>query len=190
LPYGHVQLAYLYVYRLQHHDAIREAEEAVHLGGANYADGRAVLAQVLIYAGQPERAIPLMEEALNLDRKAQVYYFNHLGHAYYVMGQYEKYRRGDGPKAMAHYQKAEEYLTRALTMNPNHRASRTHLVAVYMESGRETEARAIFAQSPDMLRLINISQRRMQGPHIDLEMQRRYITALRTAGSLVSGETP
>ena len=56
LPYGHVQLAYLYVYRLQHDDAIREAEQAIQLGGANYADGYAVLAQVLTYGGEPRES--------------------------------------------------------------------------------------------------------------------------------------
>jgi tetratricopeptide (TPR) repeat protein len=33
LPYGHQQLAYLYVYKKEHDRAIAEAQEAVRLGG-------------------------------------------------------------------------------------------------------------------------------------------------------------
>jgi RNA polymerase sigma factor (sigma-70 family) len=183
LPYGHVQLAYLYVYRRQHDDAIREAEEAIKLGGANYADGYTALAQVLTYAGELQRAITLIEEAMSLDLRVPVCYLCHLGHAYYVIGQVEKYQKGDAQKAMEYYQKAEEYLKRAMEMNRNHRASRLHLVAVYMESGRELEARALFAEFPDMRRHITISQRRQQAPYKDPAMRDRYIDALRRAGS-------
>jgi adenylate cyclase len=182
LPYGHQQLAYLYVYRLNHEDAIREAEQATQLGGPNYADGQAVLAQVLIYAGEPRKAVPLMEKAMSLDPKP-VYYLYHLGQAFYVMGQYEKYQNGDAQKAMEYYQQAETYLKKAMEMNRNHRPSRSHLVAVYMESGREPEARAIFAQFPDMRRLINISERRSHSPHKDEMIRQKYIDALRRAGS-------
>jgi adenylate cyclase len=197
LPYGHVQLAYIYLYRLQHDDAIREAEQAIQLGGANYADGYAVLAQVLTYAGEPQRAVPLMEKALSLDPRAPVYYLRHLGLAYYTMGQVEKYQKGDAQKATEYYQKAEDYLKRAMEMNRKYRLSRLTLVLVYMETGREPEARALFDEFPDMRGHITISQRRQQAPYKDQaqarspgepSMRDRYIDALRRAGS--SGGTP
>jgi tetratricopeptide (TPR) repeat protein len=124
-----------------------------------------------------------MEKALSLDPRAPVYYLRQLGQAYYVMGQVEKYQKGDAQQAMAYYQKAEEYTKRAREMNPNHRASRLQLVAVYMESGREPEARAMFTEFPAMRRHITTSQRRMQGPYKDPAMRDRYIDALRRAGS-------
>ena len=187
-PYGHIQLAYLYLYRLQHDNAIREADLARQLGGDSFADGNAVLAQVLIYAGEPQRAIPLMLTALELDPQAPVYYFYHLGQAYYVMGQYANYRDKDTQKAMEYYKEAEIQLKKAKDMNPNHRPSRSHLVAVYMESGKDQEARAIWEAFPDMSRLINISGRRQHSPHKDAMIRDRYIDALRRAGSL--GGTP
>jgi hypothetical protein len=98
---------------------------------------------------------------------------------------------------MEYYKKAEDYQKRALEMSPNHRASRTYLVAVYMESGQEPLAREIFAQSPDMLRLIDIGKRRVQAPYRDrvviddvpapLRIRDLYIGALSRAGS--SGRT-
>jgi adenylate cyclase len=188
LPYGHVQLAYLYVYRLQHDDAIREAEQAIQLGGDSFADGYAVLAQVLTYAGEPQRAVPLMEKALSLDPRAPVYYLRHLGLAYYTIGQYEKYQKGDAQKAMEYYEKAEEYLKSAMEMNRKYRLSRLTLVLVYMETGREPEARALFDEFPDMRGHITISQRRQQAPYKDQAIRGRYIDALRRAGS--SGGTP
>jgi tetratricopeptide (TPR) repeat protein len=129
-----------------------------------------------------------MEKALELDPKAPVFYLRHLGMAYYVIGQVEKYQKGDAQKAQEYYQKAEYYLTRAVEMNRNHRASRLTLVAVYMESGREPEARALFDAFPDMRPHITLSQRRPQAPYKDQALRDRYIDALRRAGS--SGETP
>jgi adenylate cyclase len=183
LPYGHVQLAYLYVYRLKHDDAIREAEEAIRLGGDSFADGYAVLAQVLTYGGEPQRAVPLMEKALELDPQAPVYYLRQLGQAYYVMGQVEKYQKGDAEQAMVYYQKAEEYLTRAMGVNRNHRQTRLSLAPVYMETGQEPKAQALFAEFPDMRRHITIGQRRPQAPYKDQWIRERYIDALRRAGS-------
>jgi adenylate cyclase len=182
-PYGHVQLAYIYVYRLQHADAIREAEAAIRLGGDSFADGYAVLAQVLTYGGEPERAVPLMEKALALDPRAPVYYLRQLGQAYYVLGQVEKYQKGNAEQAMVYYRKAEEHLTRAKETNPKHRQTRLSLAPVYMESGQEPKAQALFAADPEMMRHITISQRRQQAPYKDQWLRERYIDALRRAGS-------
>jgi adenylate cyclase len=183
LPYGHIQLAYIYVYRLKHDDAIREAEQAIRLGGDSFADGYAVLAQVLTYGGNPQGAVPLMEKALALDPQAPVYYLRQLGQAYYVWGQVENYQKGDAQQAMEYYRKAEEYLTRAMEVNRNHRQTRLSLAPVYMETGQEPRARALFAEFPDMRRHITIGQRRQQAPYKDQWIRERYIDALRRAGS-------
>ncbi|HSF32976.1 MAG TPA: tetratricopeptide repeat protein [Candidatus Tectomicrobia bacterium] len=124
LPYGHHQLAYLYLYREDHDRAIAEAERAVKLD-PNDADSYAALAVIQAYAGRPQEAIPLMEQAIRLNPKVPVYYFFHLGLAYYVM---------------KHYDKAEQNLQEALRINPNYRPARGYLVAVYSETGRKTEA--------------------------------------------------
>jgi tetratricopeptide (TPR) repeat protein len=178
-PYGHVQLAYLHLYRMEHDQAEKEARKAVRLGGDSFADGYAVLAQVLTYAGEPQIAVALMEKALALEKEAPVYYHRHLGQAYYVMGQDEKYQKKNAEKAKEYYQKAEESLKEAR----NHRPARLTLAAVYMETYQEREARALFAGSPDMRPHISISRRRQQAPYKDRVMRDRYIDALRRAGS-------
>jgi adenylate cyclase len=119
LPHGHHQLAYLYVYRDQHEEAVAAAEQAVKLA-PNDADGHAALAQMLTYAGRPQDAIGLMEKAIRLNPKTPAYYFYHLGLAYYVMQQYDKARAN---------------LQEAINMSPNYRPARRYLAAVYIEQG-------------------------------------------------------
>jgi adenylate cyclase len=181
LPYGHQQLAYLYVYKREHDRAIAEAQEAVRLGGSSYADGYAVLAQTLIYGGQPDQAIELMERAISLDPKP-AYYRYHIGQAYYVMGQYEKYNNGQYEKALGYYRRAEEYLNEAKAMSPKHRPSRGHLVAVYIESGQGEKARAEWDSFPAMDRLIDLEKRRQLAPYRDEALTQRFVAALRRVG--------
>jgi tetratricopeptide (TPR) repeat protein len=183
LPYGHVQLAYLYLYKGDHNQAKTEADLAYQFGEAiaGYSEGRAVLAQVLTYRGDPKGAVDLM---LHLVEHPPVpaYYYRQLGQAYYVMGQIEKYQKGDAQQAMVHYQEAEGVLIGAKELN---RQVRLTLAAVYVESGQDRKARDLFAADPHMRRHIDIvdRQRRRQAPYWDPEMTQRYISALRTAGS-------
>lgn len=167
VPYGHQQLAYLYVYRGEHAQAVAEAQEAVKLGGPSYTDGAAALAQMLIYAGQPEQAIPLMEAALRLDPKAPAYYFYHLGQAYYVMRQYEQ---------------AEHNLQEALRMSPKFRPARNYLVAVYSEVGRDKEARAEMATLLSMGRPQGVQNVRRVAPYKDATIRDRLLAAWESAG--------
>jgi adenylate cyclase len=185
LPYGHQQLAYLYVYRMQHDLAEAEAREAVRLGGPSYADGYAVLAQVLIYKGQPDEAIKKMEIARGLDPKP-VYYLYHLGQANYVGGQYAKYRDKNIQKAKEYYGKAAEWLEEAKRKNRNHRPSRAHLVAVYIEDDRESDAKATWNEVPDLDHVIKISERRTLVPYKTdgINLNELYINALRKASTL------
>jgi tetratricopeptide (TPR) repeat protein len=178
LPDGHVQLAYLYLYQKKWDEAEREADLAVQRGGADYADGYAVLAQVLTYRGRPQRAVPLMDQALALEPQAPVSYRRQLGQAYYVWGQVEKYLNENDQEAVKNYRKARLELERAL----NHRQARLTLAAVYMESGEEPKAKALFTLDPDMRRHVTIGQRRQQAPYENPMLRVLYIEALRRAG--------
>ena len=167
LAYGHQQLAYLYVYRGQHAQAIAAAQQAVALGGPSYTDGAAALAQMLIYGGQPEKAIPLMEEAIRLDPQRPAYYYYHLGQAYYVMLQYEQ---------------AEQNLREALRISPKFRPARNYLVAVYSEVGRDKEAQAEMATLLGMGRPRGVEKVRRVAPFQDAAIRERLLAAWRNAG--------
>jgi adenylate cyclase len=173
LPYGHHQLAYLYLYREDHDQAIAEAEQAVKLD-PNDADSYAALAVILAYAGRPQEAIPLMEKAKSLNPKAPVYYFFHLGLAYYVMKQYDK---------------AEENLLEALRITPNYRPARGYLVAVYSETGRKTEAKKL-AELTTVTKLLKSGNQQLAEEHIrritpytDLTIRNRLQAAWEEAAS-------
>jgi tetratricopeptide (TPR) repeat protein len=196
---GHVQLAYLYLYKMDHDQAEKEAWEVTRLGGHGFADGYAVLAQVLTYGGKPEIAVPLMKHALDLVAPEKpVNYLRQLGQAYYVMGQVQKYQKGDYLKAQEYYEKAKEPLIEA--SNRNHRQARLTLAAVYTESNIRSDivqAQGLFAEDEDMRRHITIGQYRQQAPYKDQaqamytgepSMKQRYIDALRRAESF--GGTP
>ena len=159
LPQGHHQLAYLYLYRNDHDNAIKEAREAIRLD-PNDADGYAALAVILAYANQPQEAIRLMEEeAIPRNPIVPAYYFYHLGMAYYVMQQYDK---------------AEDNLLKALRTNDKYRPARGYLVAVYSETHRKAEAKdemkILLAQKSRLARLLT------EGTRQDAEKELQRIT--------------
>jgi tetratricopeptide (TPR) repeat protein len=195
---GHVQLAYLYLYKMDHDQAEQEARAVIRLGGDSFAEGYAVWAQVLTYGGEPEVAVLLMKQALELVAPEKpVSYLRQLGQAYYVMGQVQKYQKRDALKAQEYYEKAKEPLIEA--SNRNHRQARLTLAAVYTESNDRSDivqAQGLFVEDPGMRRHITIGQYRQQAPYKDQaqamdtgepSMKQRYIAALRRAESF--GET-
>jgi tetratricopeptide (TPR) repeat protein len=169
-PYGHQQLAYLYVYRGQYDQAIAEAKRAVTLD-PNGADGYAALAQMLTYAGRPQEALGLMEEAMRLTPEPPAYYFYHLGLAYYVMKQYDK--------ALANLQKA-------INISPTYQPALEYLVAVYSEMGREEEAREVSSRLLGMGHPQGLENRRRLAPYKDSAITERYLAAWQKVGE---GET-
>ena len=188
-PYGHVQPAYLHLYKREHDQAEKEALWAVQLGkGINpegYSDGDAVLAQLLTYGGKPQEAAKLMEKALKLEKEAQkkvwAYFYRQLGQAYYVMGQVEKYQKKNTQEAKVHYGKAQKFLIKA----GDNRQALLILAAVYVETYQEPEARKLFTDHPDMHRHLTVSQHRPRAPYQDEAIRNHYIDALRRAGSSV-----
>jgi adenylate cyclase len=186
-PYGYVQLAYILVYRKGHAEAIHAAQTAIRLGGPDYADGYAVLAQVHTYNGEPAQAVPLMERALQLDTRAPVYYLRQLGQAYYVWGLIAQYQQHDFIRAQGLYQQARAVLERAVRQQFSHRPARLSLAPVYVQLGELDKAQGLFAHWSEMHRHITMSQRRSHAPYAQEWIRQRYIGALRQAGSVTVG---
>ena len=133
LPYALLQLMYVRLYQSRHQEAQEAGEEAVRRN-PNYADGIAVLAQVLIYRGQTRYALDRMAIAKRLDPNYPAYYDYHVGQAYYVEG----FLTGQNQ----HYVTAELELREALKKNPNFRPARIYLAAVLWALDRQDEAKA------------------------------------------------
>jgi tetratricopeptide (TPR) repeat protein len=166
LPEAHRVLAYAYLYKSQHEQAIAAVKRATALG-PNEAEGMALLGLILNFAGRPAEAIGLIQQAIRLNPRYQYNYLSWLGMAYGLARRYEE---------------AIVALQSAIIRNPNFLFPHLHLVFSYSALGRDTEAQAEVAElrriSPKLslegLRRILV----FQDP-ADLE---RYLAALRQAG--------
>jgi len=126
LAEAHIVLCIMYRSEREHEKSIAEGKRAVEL----YPSGSTAYKQygaALLFAGQPGKAIPLIQKAIRLNPNADAFTFVFLGHAFRNTGQFEE--------AIAAYKKV---LKRA----PDHLIAHVALTTVYSLMGREEEARA------------------------------------------------
>jgi adenylate cyclase len=119
-------LGYLYGMKGEHDKSLAFAEKAIATD-PNGADAHTWLGNCLNFAGKPQEAIPLYKKAMRLNPHPPVWYYINLGVSYYTLGRYED--------AVAQYRKS-------LALSPNSLPSYRELSMVYMEMGKEDEARA------------------------------------------------
>ena len=169
LPLAHANFGWLYLWSKRQYDrAIAEGQRAIAID-PNYADGYLFLGEILTFAGRPEEAIGLSMKGLRLDPHSLYHYLLHLGHSYYLMGQYEE--------ALAN-------LKKSVTLNPDYGGGVTHLflAASYIELGREEEARAAAAEFLRLLPLASLQLITQEWPYKDPAVLQRLVDALRKAG--------
>jgi adenylate cyclase len=82
-------LGFIYLYKRQHDEAIREGERAIELS-PNGAEAHAQLAFILNFTGNTELAIELLKRAFRLNPIPLPHYYFFLALAYRNNGQYEK----------------------------------------------------------------------------------------------------
>jgi TolB-like protein/Tfp pilus assembly protein PilF len=87
LPAAHSLLSGIYAQKKQYDQALAEGERAIALD-PNDADSYARQADVLNYAGRPEEALRLMEQAMRLHPHYPAVYLGRLGIAYRLIGRY------------------------------------------------------------------------------------------------------
>src|SRR5262245_38654621 len=138
LPQALLQQGFVDLYAGRLDETLKAAEEAIRIS-PSFADGYALAAHALIYQGRPEDALKKMQPTVTLDPNYPFFYDYYRGHAYYVLG----FLTTDKASKTAHFQKAEEYLRKALSASDkgsNFRPARSFLVAVLSELGRQQEA--------------------------------------------------
>ncbi len=166
LPAAHGSLAWVYLYKRQHEQAIAEAERAVALD-PNSAEGYRTLGIMLDWAGRSEEAIGLYEKAMRLNPRHGPLYLVNLGRAYQNAGRYEE---------------ALIPLKKALPLVPNFLGLHWILAVCYAELGRQEEAQA---EAAEMLRIypqFSVEAWRPFMPFKDPAMLERELAALRKAG--------
>jgi tetratricopeptide (TPR) repeat protein len=110
--------------RRQYDQALIESERAIALN-PNDPDNYANQGATLVWSGQPEGAIHVLETALRYDPMMGARPLTHLGVAYYLTGRYDD---------------AVTVLERAVGMNPNFAYGQTILAATYGMRGDSAQA--------------------------------------------------
>jgi tetratricopeptide (TPR) repeat protein len=129
-PAAYSVLAVLQATDGQHEIALQSSQRALELG-PNNADAWATQAEVLIYAGQHKAALEAISTALKLNPKPPEYFYGLLGHAQYLIGQYD---------------------ATLLSLEKVHWSRRTRLMT-YGQLGRTDEAKALRKKMPVFLNL-------------------------------------
>jgi adenylate cyclase len=130
LPEARAQLGHVLLYKRQHDAAIAEFERAFALN-PNFIDTR--FAQVLVFAGEPARAIEILEANIRLDpfQRNIVPFSGLMGSANYMLQRY-----GEAVRLL------REWVSRV----PNVQMPRLWLAPAYAQSGHPEEAKAEAAE--------------------------------------------
>lgn len=167
VPQAHELLAWVYLFRdKQHEAALAEINRSLAYGGANWFSSYIVLGHLLNFAGRPEEAIALREQAMRLSPRSADYLLV-LGVAYALTGRYEE--------AITTHQQI-------LTFLPDSLHDHLGLAAIYSQLGREEEART---EAAEVLRLnpqFSLEGLRQRMPYKDPAIAERVLAALRKAG--------
>jgi adenylate cyclase len=165
-PEAHRVLGCVYLWKKQHKQAIDELEKAIALD-PNSADGYDSLGDILSWAGRPKEAIEQTKKAMRLNPIYPPYYLWHLGHAYFLTGQYEE--------AITAFKKA-------LDRNPKFWPPYAYLAAICGEQGREEEALAEVAEVLKFSPSFSLETWCQRLPYQDPAVTERTLNALRNAG--------
>jgi len=167
LAYSHQALGFISIlYQKDYDKAIAEAERAVALE-PNSAEAYGLLAQHLTWAGRPDEAIPFFKKALRFSPISNPRWLFTMAGAYRMVGQYEE---------------SIAMCKKILEKQPDHLFAHTNLLAAYMLSGREDEARA---EAAEVLRIdphFSVERFAKDIPTKNQVETDRYIGALRKAG--------
>jgi adenylate cyclase len=167
LSQAHIISGVVYLWQKQHAQAIAEGERAIALA-PNSAEGYAWLANILNFAGKPEEAQGLAEQAMRLNPQYPgPWHLFEIGHAAYLMGRYEE---------------ASVALKRALTRDPEFWPAHLHLAVSLSESGQEEEA---WVEATEVLRLspkFSLEAMRQALPYKDKIVLERALAALHKVG--------
>jgi tetratricopeptide (TPR) repeat protein len=159
---GHAELGYAHLYRKAHDASIKAYERALGLN-PNDADVLADFGDALVYDGQPERAVGVLQRAMRLNPYYPDWYLWNLADAFNVLRRHE-----------------DVIATVARMRNPTE--GRRLLAVSYAHLGRLEEARA---QASEILRLhpgFTVSAWAERPPFRNRDSLNQFVDGLRRAG--------
>jgi adenylate cyclase len=166
-------LSHVYLWRMQHEQAIAELERALALE-PNNADYHRDLAEVLVFAGRPQEAVGLVEDAMRLNPRYPATYPFTLGFAHAYLG-----FEDNSPE---HFEQAIAALKEAIEINPNLSGSHLIIAYAYYETGQEEEARNHIAQALEINPQLSVEALRGRIPFKDQGLPEAITDALRKTG--------
>jgi TolB-like protein/Tfp pilus assembly protein PilF len=166
LPQVHFVTGQVNLFRRQHDKAIEAARRTIRVD-PNYADGYALLAWTLTYAGRPTDALAALGEAMRLNPRPPASYLEILGEIRFVQGDYRQ--------SAATFQ-------RVLDINPGYTRARMWNAAALARAGlqdkAEWEATELLVASPEF----SLSRLKFAFPFRDRRILNKLLDGLREAG--------
>ncbi len=152
-------------------EALAEAKRAIAID-ANDPTGFIAMADILIFAGKPEKAEPLIQKAMRIDPKAKYAYLFTLGKVQLVKGQ---------------LQEAIATLEAVTQQQPDDRLVWMALISAYGLSGKAKQAEVALKalnqlQRKDKIVSFTIANAREHWPFKEKSDRARFLSGLRMAG--------
>jgi TolB-like protein/class 3 adenylate cyclase/Tfp pilus assembly protein PilF len=167
----HIWIGNIYLLKKKYDEALAEYKKAVALG-PNDAWAHWYLGRQLFFTGQTDKAIPLLKKALRFNPYPHWAIPGVLGRVYYHSGQYED--------ALAMFEKVYGICKEGgCSMKWPH----LYLSMVYVELGRDEEARSHMQKVLEHDPNFNIEGRRKQNLFKDQALNERELAAHRKAGA-------
>jgi TolB-like protein len=166
LPFAHMFLGWIHLWRKEHEQAIAEAERCLALD-PNNAEGHGRLGHILDQAGRPAEGLPFIEAAMRLDPHYPFLYIFWLAHAFQTMERYDE--------AIAAYR-------RTISRNPDFSSAHLQLAATYAQLGRMEEAKAEAAQTLRLDPSCSSQRYAKRLPLKDAAVLARLVGGMRKAG--------
>jgi adenylate cyclase len=166
LPFAHMFLGWIHLWRKEHDQAIAEAKRCLALD-PNNAEGHVRLGHILDQAGRPTEGLVLIETAIRLDPHYPYLYLFWLAHAFHSLQRYDD--------AIAAYR-------RTISRNPDFFYPHIHLAAAYAQLGRMEEAKAEAAEALRMDPSFSVQRVAQRLPYKDAAALARLVDGMRKAG--------
>ena len=166
LDLAHSLLGFIYLYKRQYKDSIKEGKRAIELN-PNGADSHVSHAFTLTHIGETKKAIRLIKRAFRHNPIPPIYYYYFLGGAYGTDGQHEN---------------AIEVCKKAINLNPNAIGSYFPLVSSCMLLNRIEEAHMYANEILRIAPKFSLNYYRPLVPFKDQALTEAYIEILRKAG--------
>ncbi len=166
IPQVHFVIGHVALFRQQHVKAYEATLRAIHYN-PNYADAYALLARIMIYAGQPDKAAVTLETAIQLNPLISAPYHEIRGEIHYLQGDYFN--------AITSFDKA-------LQINPLHMRARIWLIATLTQTGEQDEAQWQVTELTLSTSNFTLDYLKRIFPFQDQSVRNKLVQDLRTAG--------